>query len=203
MFNEKLNFGKYKNKSVLEIWKGQRDKITPTLLKNFIKEIIDFFFGLTDFNKLVLSTGYSFSPKEVEFVEYLFKNPELRDSIDIINGKIQIKNLEDSVTEDFTSLIIKFFNYSHFTEPQFNALKNPENHNSELVFNDVSNSLANCIPDPKYINWCLNETDELENIKTNLNDLIQEDSYYPIIVLTKLTDKEINYNLYYHIQVHS
>jgi len=203
MFSEKLNFGKYKNKDILPIWKGQFDKTTPSLIKSFISETIDFFFGLTDFNKQILSTGYSFSQKDVEFIEYLFKNPDFRKSIEINHGKIIIRKLDNDLTEDFSNLIIKFFNYSHYTNPQFNALKHPKNHNEILEFNDASKTFADYIADPNYIKWYINETIKYESNTSDFSALKEENSYYPIIVLTKLFEGEIGYKLYYHIQVHS
>ena len=142
------------------------------------------------------------SPKnKISFLTFLNQNSNLRNSIQISSNKITINDL--IISQDLSNFLIRFFNYSHFSNPSLNALKYPDNNPEEILLTKESQVIADSLPDPKYITWCMNNVDSFNLSENDYLDLKKLNSIYPSIILTKTEENKIEFKLLAYIQYHS
>ncbi|UAB74307.1 hypothetical protein [Mesoflavibacter sp. SCSIO 43206] len=196
-----LNFGKHSGKSILEVWKGNLNAITNTVIENYIDSFIDFLFGRIDIDKHIIKNSYSFSNKDIEFINTLYLSSSLRDTIKVNKSRIRISDSE--ISNQLSDLLIKCFNYSHFNKSHLNVLKHKDSESEELNLDNSSLELAKHIPEPSYIEWCFEEIEGFkEKSNISLEYLKKQESYYPSIILDKVNKNEIRYKLLAYVHFH-
>ena len=196
-----LNFGKHSGKSILEVWKGNLNAITNTVIENYIDSFIDFLFGRIDIDKHIINNSYAFSSEDIEFINTLYLSPSLRDTIKVNKSRIRISDSE--ISNQLSDLLIKYFNYSHFSKSNLNILKHKDSDTEEQNLDNSSLELAKHIPEPSYIKWCFEEIEGFkEKSNISLEYLKKQESYYPSIILDKVNKNEIRYKLLAYVQFH-
>lgn len=196
-----LNFGKHSGKSILEVWKGNLNAITNTVIENYIDSFIDFLFGRIDIDKHIINNSYAFSSEDIEFINTLYLSPSLRDTIKVNKSRIRISDSE--ISNQLSDLLIKYFNYSHFSKSNLNILKHKDSDTEEQNLENSSLELAKHIPEPSYIKWCFEEIEGFkEKSNISLEYLKKQESYYPSIILDKVNKNEIRYKLLAYVQFH-
>ncbi len=156
-----LNFGKHKGKKIIDVWKGNYRQINNDIIKKYLEDFFKYLFDKIDFNEKILTNSYSLTDKDVEFVLFLRENNNYFDCIKVDKSQILINMPDENIKSKLIEFLITFFNHSHYSEPDFNALKHPENENlKEMCFTKYSRDLVELIPDHAYIIWLINNVEK-------------------------------------------
>lgn len=188
-----FRYGKYKGELYLNIWKGSYDKIDSQLIANYINECVDFFFGILDSKKMILSNGYVLNPEEVKLLHTLRELPGLRPFIKINENLISVNTLDLTINSRITSLLLNFFNYSHFRTAKFDALLSPSNDSDIVNLAINSQMLAGTIPDPKYLRWSKRNIPNFDLTVVEKQIMMYSGCQYPSIILKQHKNNTISF----------
>lgn len=204
--DSKIEFGKYKGKTVMEVWSGKVLNLSKVDIENFVKDSIDFFLGKCVFSEKILSSGANLDKDDVELLEYFFtlKKDNIQNSVSVNSRSINLKSLHRKYRIQFKSLLIKHFNHSYFKDAHFLALKHPENEDlAEISFTTASQRIVDTLPDPSYIKWGMDNDISLPITQSQFDELKNMYSLFPAIILNESSEDILSYTFYTYILKHN
>lgn len=113
------------------------------------------------------------------------------------NSQIILNWKDKAKQKDFLLLLLNYLNSSHFNNPQFNALKHPDNESDNINFTEISLKISSTLPNPQYLTW-LNDNSN-KGIE-NYNEISKLNSIYPSLVFYFEKDNILNYRLLFAIK---
>jgi hypothetical protein len=153
--SSKLRFGKYKGRTIEEVWLGIVRKSESEIIQLYIFELIDFFVNKGS-DKLIPKSTCNLSQHGLEIHYLSFYNCDVKIKVSSKNIIIRCEDME------LTRLLIKIIIAE--LSASFDLYKSNKCWNRNLKYDYSQNSILfrNLNSNPEYIKWCI---EEIESFK--------------------------------------
>ncbi len=170
--NSKFNFGKHKNRTIEEVWKGKVAANEAQILKNYLQELFDFFGKKTDNKILIPATDFDCTELENECE--LLQNSTSPYNVIVTEKYIVIETNHTQLKEILNKIIVACLQSDYRQINQSNRLwvSSERPIGEECYFSSNSIEFLNIKAYPQYLKWCIDKVDNFFIVQADLDMLM-------------------------------